>query len=121
NRLPDRAAVDADHDIAGPHASFRRRAAWGNVQSFHAGSAVNPDNAVVGEAETVLLLEVNDSGDGCRYSQQGQDCGRKLKLQFLKHRVRPALTRDTSPRLRKSARLLPASDARLKQILRYFS
>ena len=47
-----------------------------HVQRLHAALPVHPDHAVFGQAELVLLLEV----DECRHAggkrEDGEDCGR---------------------------------------------
>ncbi len=47
--------------------------------------AIDPNDAILREAETMLLLEINDGGHTRGESQDGQYRGGELELKFLEH------------------------------------
>jgi hypothetical protein len=50
--------------------------------------AIHPNHAILREAETMLLLEINDGGHTRGESQDGQYRGGQLEFEFLKHNGR---------------------------------
>ena len=78
-------AVDLQQDVAGVQAGVGGRTVAVDVRACNLAAAIHPDHAIVGQAEIVLLLEVDDGGTSRSDRQDRQNRGRELELEFLKH------------------------------------
>ncbi|MGA2576553.1 MAG: hypothetical protein ABSH24_11075 [Bryobacteraceae bacterium] len=85
NGLDGGGAVDLQQRIAVLETGFGGWPIRIDVQGFHAVSAIDPNGAVVGQAELVLLFEIDDGRGSGGDRQDRQDRGGELKFEFLKH------------------------------------
>jgi len=98
NGAVDSCSADLEQHVTLVYAGLAGGAVGIDVQCLDVPAAIDPDHAVIGQPESLLLLEINNGGrHGCdrqdRQHRRGQ-----LELEFLKHLPRrERVPRDTVP------------------------